>query len=298
MKTVHVKHVLCWQLFIIFLLFGACRQEQSTETESSKKHAKIPELRKPPERSEIFSPDFISHRHDVRDMAISPDGNEIYFSLGFPKFSYAVILYTEKTEGSWSELKTAGFSGRYSDIEPAFSPDGEKMYFASKRPLEGDTEPKDWDVWFVERDNNGEWGLPVNIGDSVNTSGNEFYPSVSREGNLYFTAQRSDSKGGEDIYFSKKTSNGFSEPVNAGDSINSKYYEFNAYVSPDEDYIIFTSYGREDDTGGGDLYISYKNSDGVWKKAENMGSEINSPKLDYCPFVFADRQSFFSQVNA
>ncbi|RPI61635.1 MAG: hypothetical protein EHM44_08305, partial [Ignavibacteriales bacterium] len=69
------------------------------------------------------------------------------------------------------------------------------------------------------------------------------------------------------------------------DSINSTGYEFNAFIAPDESYIVFSGYQREDGFGSGDLYISYKFSDGVWTKAKNFGEEINSDKMDYCPYI-------------
>jgi hypothetical protein len=73
-------------------------------------------------------------------------------------------------------------------------------------------------------------------------------------------------------------------PVNLGGQINSPGYEFNAYVNPAETILLFTAYNRADGFGSGDLYISRKNSEGEWGSAENLGPEINSDKMDYCPF--------------
>ncbi|MBL7746646.1 MAG: PD40 domain-containing protein, partial [Chitinophagaceae bacterium] len=57
-------------------------------------------------------------------------------------------------------------------------------------------------------------------------------------------------------------------------------------------FILFTSYGRKDDKGRGDLYMSIKNAAGQWLPARNLAF-LNSEKLDYCPFVSADRESLF-----
>ena len=78
-----------------------------------------------------------------------------------------------------------------------------------------------------------------------------------------------------------------------GSSINSPLFEFNAFIAPDESYLIFSSFGREDEQGGGDLYIAYRNEDGTWNKAVNMGKKINSDKMDYCPFVTVDEKYLF-----
>lgn len=57
--------------------------------------------------------------------------------------------------------------------------------------------------------------------------------------------------------------------------------------------MIFGSFGRSDDLGGGDLYFSNKDAFGNWKKAKNMGSEVNSEVLDYCPFIDMPRRNFY-----
>ena len=68
------------------------------------------------------------------------------------------------------------------------------------------------------------------------------------------------------------------------ETINSTTYDYNAFIAPDESYIIFGSYRREDSFGSGDLYISYRTENG-WTPAKNLGEPINSNKLDYSPFI-------------
>ncbi len=85
----------------------------------------------------------------------------------------------------------------------------------------------------------------------------------------------------------------YKEPQPLDTNINTGNYEFNAYVNPEENLIIFSSYGRKDDIGGGDLYYSKKDNQGNWTKAVNMGPRINSDKLDYCPFVDFSRANFY-----
>jgi Tol biopolymer transport system component len=182
------------------------------------------------------------------------------------------------------------FAGKYSDLEPAFSVDGNTLYFASNRPLSGNA-IKDFDIWKVTRTNN-KWGEPENLGATINTASDEFYPSVAKNGNLYFTATYAGGPGREDIYMSKLHQNQYQKPIALDSGVNTKFYEFNPFVSPEEDYIIFTSYGRKDDIGGGDLYISLKDEHGNWKPAKHL-SQINSKQLDYCPFVSADGKSLF-----
>lgn len=227
-----------------------------------------------------------------RDFALSPDGKTCYYTLQMPGGGIQTILERKRNKaGNWSEPEVASFAGKYSDLEPAFSPDGKKLYFVSNRPFSGE-KPKDFDIWVIEKTADGSWGVARNLGTPVNGPGNEFYPAITQSGNLYFTAELEKGIGKEDIVVCYWKEGKYEAPVALDSAINSATYEFNAYVSPGEDWIVFTSYGRKDDKGGGDLYISKKTITGKWRAAVNMAS-INSNKIDYCPFISFDKQLFF-----
>jgi hypothetical protein len=205
-------------------------------------------------------------------------------------------MVSKKEENGWSNPEVASFSGQYKDLEPFLDQDGLVLYFASSRPVEGrEGENPNYDIWRVERSSLiSAWSDPVNLGVPVNTEADEFYPSVASSGNLYFTAQREGSKGKEDIFISRFKGGSYLEPQSLSESINSKGYEFNAYVSPNENYLIFTGYGREDGLGGGDLYISKKDNLNNWQPAVHLNVPINSKGLDYCPYVFNGQLYFTS----
>ena len=235
----------------------------------------------------VFQPELTQPFPGVRDIAISSDGNEIYFTVESVKSQISAIVLTNKSGSNWSNPKIVSFSGNFRDIEPALSPDNKKLFFSSNRSdVTETTEPKDYDIWWVEmEDLKSKWSSPKAIDTLINSRGDEYYPSIANSQNLYFTAQLPNSKGKEDIFVSKFKNGSYSSPISLSDSINSAGYEFNAFVAPDESYIIFTGYGRADGMGGGDLYISYRHPQGDWGKSVNLGSSINSSKLDYCPFV-------------
>jgi len=249
------------------------------------------QFNQPPSLPGIVAPGFISTGLSERDFAISPDGSEIFYTLQSPQGIFQTLVHVRKdSKGSWQKPAIASFAGTYSDLEPAFTPDGKKLFFASNRPVNG-TEIKDFDIWVVEKEN-GKWGEPKNMGAPVNTTADEFYPSITKSGNLYFTAAYKNAIGKEDIYMARWENGKYSEPASMDTAVNSTKYEFNAFVSPDEDFIIFTSYGRKDDKGRGDLYMSTKDATGKWQPAKNL-SFLNSEKLDYCPFVSVDKKTLF-----
>ena len=253
---------------------------------------------------EPYLADLFSQFPNVRDIAISSEGEEIYFSVQSYVDEVSFIAFAKKINDKWMEPEIVNFSGKYFDIEPFLAQDGLKLYFASNRPLkESESEPKDFDIWYVERkDNNSDWSNPINVGTPINSNSDEFYPSIANNNNFYFTCNERSTKGKDDIFVSYWKGDKYLEPVSLSDSINTDGYEFNAFVAPEESYIIFTAYQREHGFGSGDLYISYKISDSTWTNAKNLGKEINSDKMDYCPFVDVKTNTFYftskrSEIN-
>lgn len=258
-------------------------------TPSFAQQLKLPAFNSPPAKVTLLSE--LSSCINERDFALSPDGTELYYTISTPRSTFQTIVYSKKSSnGEWSSPEVASFAGEFSDLEPAFSHDGNTLYFASNRPMSG-TERKDFDLWKVSR-TNGVWGKPENLGPTINTPGEEFYPSIARNGNLYYTAQYPGGPGNEDIWMSEFKNSQYQKPVPLDTMVNSKSYEFNAFVDPNEKYILFTSYGRKGEMGGGDLYMAVKDANGKWKHAENL-KELNSKQLDYCPFVSPDGKTLF-----
>ena len=90
----------------------------------------------------LFAPGIVSDQYGNRDMAISPNGDELFYTIQYRGgFAFSVIMHSKKVNNKWSSPEVAFFSGQYNDEEPAFSPDGTKLYFSSNRPITG-TEKK------------------------------------------------------------------------------------------------------------------------------------------------------------
>lgn len=229
---------------------------------------------------------FLQPYPNVRDFALSPAANEAYFTLQSPLEELGAIACIKKKNGEWQKPHLVNFTGRYRDIEPFVTADGLRLYFSSNRPLNDTGEAKDYDIWYVERKSIvQEWSAPVNAGAPVNTTANEFYPSLAVNGNLYFTSDGFDSKGKDNIYVSNRKGTRFSTPVSLDSNVNTDGYEFNAFIAPDESFIIYSGYNRKDGLGSGDLCISFKSGGEGWTASKNLGSLINSKQMDYCPFV-------------
>lgn len=246
---------------------------------------------------EAYLKDVISAYPNVRDLAISPDQSEIYFTTETDKAQSSSIMFIRKKSGEWSKPTLASFSGKFKDLEPFISTDGLRLYYSSSRPLEHDSDKsKDFDIWYVTRKMIGDpWSAPINLEAPVNSEKDEYFPSLSKKGNIYFTRLSNIGGNKEDIFVSNLEEGNYITPVSISDSINMNTNEFNAFIAPDESYILFSSYGRAKELGGGDLYISYKDKKGHWSNAKNLGSNINSSKLDFSPFVNSlDNKLYFT----
>lgn len=245
---------------------------------------------KPLATATLFAEGVISTGDYDSHPAFTPDGRTLYFLKSTPDFNFWTIVVSRFGAGRWSAPEVAPFSGQYSDADPFVTADGSKLYFISNRPVPGKAKP-DLDIWMVEKTGVG-WGEPKNLGVPVNSDGNEWYPTLTRDGTIYFGSDRAGGKGRTDIYRSRLVNGKYAEPENLGEIINTQFHEFEPYVSPDERFIIFMAGGRADGLGGFDLYISYQRQ-GVWTKAVNLGEQVNSAGNELSPMIAPGGKYFF-----
>nr|WP_319397453.1 OmpA family protein [uncultured Carboxylicivirga sp.] len=134
---------------------------------------------------------------------------------------------------------------------------------------------------------------------SINTDGNEGAQSLSADGNWMFFAacSRKDSKGSCDLYFSKRTKNGWTEPVNLGAPVNTPFWESQPSFSSDGKTLYFVS-SRPGGVGKKDIWkaslLGYK-KDGspYFGDVENLGDNVNTPADENSPFIHHDNQTLY-----
>jgi len=254
---------------------------------------------KPPGMNpEVFAPGIVSTQEDEINSLFSPDGKEFYFSIDTKRNnskagkSYIIMVMKEEEKG-WTKPHVVSFSGKYMDADMCISFDGKKMFFCSDRPLKGNGAPKkDSDIWMVEKKGNG-WSEPKNLGLEVNSDRNEWYPSITKDGTIYFSSSREGGKGASDLYCSRYVNCSYEKAENLGEPINTQYREGDIFIAPDESYLIVISSDRPEGYGSGDLYISFRKKDGSWTKAKNMGEKLNTRSLEYCPMLSHDGKYLF-----
>ena len=241
--------------------------------------------------AELLGPGVISTGLQETSAAFSPDGNTVYFLRSDFSEKDDTILYSQRRDGRWSTPQVAAFSGQWHDSEPTFSPDGQRLYFVSNRPLQPGGAPLQADngghrfagtnLWYVERQPDGRWGEPVHVDGALNDGAMIYNPSVAANGDIYFSAHRPDSGKAYQIYVARHTAHGQAAPerVDLGDVAHNR---MDPAIDPQQRFVLFA--GDEGDAiGRADIYIAFRQPDGRWGKPEHLGGEVNSDALENAP---------------
>lgn len=229
----------------------------------------------PGDSARLFAPGIICTGMDERDFAITPDGDEIFFSREAGNFRYETIFHSRRSDNVWSPPDVFEYctNPAYKYVEPHISPDGTRLYFISNMPADSVSEGNE-DIWICTR-RDGKWSEPRNPGAPVNTASKEFFPSVTVDGTIYYT--HLDTIANEEFIYRSRLVNGeYQQPEKLGPNVNIGQARYNAFVAPDESYIIIPAYGMPDSYGATDYYISFRDSLDNWSRPVNMGPEINS----------------------
>ena len=192
----------------------------------------------PKDSALLFAPELINTGLFTRDFSMSPDGKEIYFSIITGRAG--VIMVSYYSNNRWSEPVIAPFSGsnQFYDFEPHVSPDGNQILFLSTRPKKGQELKLGWkhqNIWVSDRTKTG-WTEPYEIGAPINTDNNEFFPTVTSNGKIYFNHSIEFSDVA--IYCSEKVNDEFVKPQKLSFKNDSNLLLFNSTISRDESFIL------------------------------------------------------------
>lgn len=250
----------------------------------------------PGNKPEVFAPGIVSTGLYTRDIATSTDGNEIYFCIS--DAATTSIFVTQRLNNTWTEPVIAPFSGKgFFDFEPHISPDGKKFFFLSGRPPRGKEPKTGWfyqKIWVMNKIDDG-WSEPQMIEEPVSSENEEFFPSVTNDGVLYFTRSV---KNGKPMIYKSIFRNGFYEkPEMLPFQIPETGFLFNAFISPKEDFLITCAQGIDSTNIDQDYYISFRSADGKWGRLKKFGPEINTPG-DNANSAFVSRDGKYLFFNS
>ena len=186
--------------------------------------------------------------------ALTPDGRYMYFTACNREDGYGRcdLYVAERIGDKWLNPKNLGSppNTRYWESQPTIGPDYRTLIFASDRPggYGG------LDLWVTYKTDSG-WTEPVNLGKPINTAGDEFSPYLHFDGvTLYFASRGHPGMGKADLFMSRLTDTGWTEPINLGYPINTPQEESGLVVGPSGKIAYFAAV-RPEGYGSLDIYM-------------------------------------------
>jgi outer membrane protein OmpA-like peptidoglycan-associated protein/tetratricopeptide (TPR) repeat protein len=200
-------------------------------------------------------------------MSFSPDGKTVYFSresfyeniyekdsVSNTKYSVIHLFKASKTGDAFSKAEPLTINSKnYSIKNPSVSPDGKTIYFTSNMPGGFGQ----FDIYKASIEADGQLGTAVNMGQKVNTEGQEMFPYISTKNTLYFSSTGHLGLGGMDVFYTKEIDGKMAPIRNVGIPINSNGDDF-AFSMNEETGEGFVSSNREGGKGDDDIYAIKK----------------------------------------
>jgi outer membrane protein OmpA-like peptidoglycan-associated protein len=233
-------------------------------------------------------------------LQLSKDTGNLTFRTRLLKSSISFALSQTGQPGAIMPEKLAGPVNTAKDeYFPSLSADGSVLVFTRQdtQPVENGKAKPEESLFYVKfRDS--AYGDPQPFPYPINTPGNEGTQSLRQDGRvMFFTAcSRPDTKGGCDLYYCIKTGDHWSDPVNLGNPVNTRYWESTPFLAQDDRHLFFSS-NRPGGSGGMDIWVTTLQPDRSWSAPKNLGPAINTPLDEMSPLLLVDGKTFFFASN-
>ncbi|MBU0489576.1 MAG: OmpA family protein [Bacteroidetes bacterium] len=175
--------------------------------------------------------------------AISPDGQILIFTACHRDdgLGSCDLYFSQKVGDRWTKPANMGdvVNSKQWESQPSIASDGRTVYFASGR----DGGKGSMDIWVTQLKDDGTWSVPENLGNVINTPGNELSPFIHTDNQtLYFASDGREGMGGLDIFYTRKGPDGkWVEPTNIGYPINTEADESSLNVASSGKTAFFAS---------------------------------------------------------
>lgn len=211
----------------------------------------------------VFLPGTVSTPAAEIRMAFSPDGTRMLWgAVGRDGPRDAQDIWESHREaGGWSAPMRVSFDTEAVEFDPAFSPDGSKLYFHSDRPGgHGGT-----DIYVADIDTKtGAFSTPRNLGPGINSKGEEWAPMPTRDGRLIFASDGWGGMGEHDLFEARIEGSVQERPTNLGKGVNGPVTDFDGALSHDGGTLFFSSGSMDAEPEDVRIYRSDRTKDGTW----------------------------------
>jgi len=272
------------KLTVLFAVFACCGALPANSQQPDPAHGQQPKpvIIDTAAQPKVFAEGTVSSPFGEWATSFTPDGKTVFFCRGA---SYWTICYSKNVNGQWTRPVVAPFSGKYNDTDPFVSPDGKRIVFVSNRPLNaGEESPqKNYHLWYTDHLSGDQWSTPTHIDTPVNLQGsNNYAPSVSSSGTLFFCSRGREGNKGMAGYCAKWLGDHYDRPQQlillGGEEVQ------DPFTAPDESYVVFLS--------GKDLYYCPKQGNG-WGPAQKLAPQVNNGDPNSSPYVSRDGKTLY-----
>ena len=258
-------------IHVLVLLLNACntKEHKSKDSDSLTVEASYLGQKPPGLKAEIFAPGIVTTEHMEFFGSFTPDLKEFYFLRNGGKYKKSTLVVIQYKNNRWIESVVS--PAEASVGEPSISPDGNTIYLDSR---------------YIERTNSG-WSAVKSLGAPFKDF-SIMRLTASTNGTYVFDERE---KIGT-IRYSRLIDGKREAPKAFGKEINTGKWTAHPFIAPDESYLIWDS-EREGGYGDSDLYISFRQENGSWGPAINMGEGINTEREDIYGSVTPDGKYLF-----
>jgi len=258
---------------VLVLFLNACNTKKQHSKDSDSPTIESPYLgQKPPGIiPKTFAPGIVTTEHWEYSGVFSPDMKEFYFIRDHGRDTQQEFVVFKNTGSKWHETVISPRAG-----QPFIAPDGKTMHLGKQ---------------YMQRTETG-WSEAKNL-DSPFDNMPIMRLTASSKGTYFFDEFKSDFTGS--IRYSRLVDGKHEEPKLLSKKINSGK-SFHPFIAPDESYLIFDG-KREGGYGDSDIYISFRQQDGSWGTAINLGDKINTAAWEAAASVTPDGKYLFFNRN-
>ena len=275
------KPLALFSTLFMLLFFVACKTEKS----NSKENETSPEEnfylgQKPPGLiPEVFAPGVVSINGRFEGtISFSTDLKELYFAAKHENEA-SQIYFSKLINGTWTPIMKANLTkgNKKEEMHPFVSPDDKRVYFTAFDSIFSDER-----IWYVKRLENS-WSDAIKLESPVNDD-KVFYPNHAKNGGLYYF-NLSKFK----TYYAPYKNGSFIEPQAVGIEMG-----HHAFISPNDDYLLVTAQNNEEkNRKDNDIYVYFKNQNGMWSSPINLGTSVNTNFSEKTPTISPDGKYLF-----